>query len=276
MDDCPRFTTEQVLRGIQAYVDKQFGHEFPLDPDASVSVYYETVQKEMGCSLEFLTEIGHYFGLRWDHRRWQVWLRLPREKRGEKISSAQGRQLWQEWLTETSQPLTIRKLAEFIARHAHGAPMNPTTVFGVPCAPAGAFRGLCQLPEVRGRRIAPSTKLRDVLRGGRLRAFWSRSTWASGIELPLLSPTKAETWLGRSYGAALFAGLALATMTGGMILGDWNLSALCPAFIAAIALPSVLFCFTAAALDCVRDPLPDGVRTFGDLARLIANAQTGA
>lgn len=272
MDDRTRFTTEQVLRGIQAYVFEHVDEKLLLDPDASVNDYREEIEESHECPLWFLSELASYFGFSYGDSRWIAWLQLPR---AVGLSKTEAERDWQRWQTETSKPITIRKLAGHIAKHAPGTSLEPVTVFGVPCAPAGAFRGLCELPEVCSARVAPSTPLRNVVRGGRLREFWERLEWVTGAKLPKLRPAIPQPWFGSlPMFAVIFSLLAIPSGLGIMHFFDGQLGALPFALFGALAVPFVILCLLETAVDWARNPLPDGITTFGDLARLIASNRT--
>lgn len=273
MDRPTRFTTEQVLRGIQAYVDREFGVHLHLDPEASVSEYYEIIREQMGCPLEFLCEISAYFGLQWDERRWAAWLKLPRPSRIRTISRETRERLWDDWLEKKSRPKTIRALAAQIARHAEGTSMTPTTIFGVPCAPAGAFRGMCQLPELAGRKIAPSTPIRKQLGAGQIESLLRRSAWISGAKIKIEKGLSiwSDPLPYRIVLAVLlvFPGIPLVF---GILAAHLPLPPLAAICIAIAIVATVLW----RMHDQLRNPLPDGVTTFGDLSRLIADGRSVA
>lgn len=268
-DNVQRFTTEQVLRGIQRFVDEVVGDDVRVRPDESVNCYADVINKNYGCPLEFLWGLSIYFGLNWNIERWVVWLQLPRPRRNERLSKREQESHWEDWQQTTSQSITVRKLAEYIARHARGVSMQPVTVFGRHCAPAGVFRGLCELPEVRGKRIGPSTELRSIMGAWKLEEFWKRAEWVSGQKLPQLSIWSVWTsplpW--RWVAPAILAYVGGACLLGGLAaqfgLPLWLMSVICVG----------LFFATAAWIENnVRNPIPDEVQTFGDLARLIAQS----
>lgn len=273
MEDRHRFTTDQALRGIQAYVDERFGVHFPLNPDVPLSEYSELVSDEVGCPLEFLQGLGIYFGLRWSDRRWAVWLRLPRARRIRTLSREERERHWDNWVENTSQSRTIRNLAEYLARHAKGISMDPVSVFGNHCAPAGAFLGICHLPELCGRRVAPSTRIRQVLGATCIEAMLRRANWISGAKIK--AQRRFSLWSDPiphcmiPVVLVVFPGIPL-------LLG--GLAAHLPfSPMVVIGVAVVLsFALLWRTNDRLRNPLPDGVETFGDLARLIAGGDTRA
>lgn len=272
MSPVQRYSTEQVLRGIQAYFDVHVLGHHTIDPDASVADYCEIVAENDGCPLWFLMSLSRYFGLSWSSGRWGVWLKLPRDTGDTKLSRHDRESLYMLWQNETGKSITVRKLAEYIARHARGVSMEPTTVLGRYCTPAGAFRGLCELPEVRGKRVGPSTKLRDVMGAWKLTEFWGRAEWVSGQPLPKLNIWSIWSdplpWKWVVPVIAIYVG-------GSGWVGAFAIRFGMPLWF--IAFLSVATFFALAAwIENNRNPLPEGIQTFGDLARLIARRNAEA
>lgn len=257
-----------MLRGIQAFVFEEVDEKLVIDPEASVNDYRDAIDKSHECPLFFLTELATYFGFRYGEDRWVAWLNL---------ADARHKQGWEHWQSVTSRTITVRKLAEHIVRHVPGASMEPVTVFGVHCAPAGVFRGICELPELGGRRIAPSTPIAKTLRGSRIVSLWSRAAWISGAALPTLkrtpwwSLTSLANWID-----AIGLGLtSIATVTVLMGVGIATGSGWA-AVLVAIPILFAMLVTTHCASDSCCNPLPDGVATFGDLARLIVSGKQTA
>ncbi|WP_425400452.1 hypothetical protein [Aeoliella sp.] len=271
MEDRTRFTTEQVLRGIQAYVELDVDKELVIDPDASVNDYRQAIEDSHECPLCFLEMLAEYFGFQYSETRWAVWLKI---KSPPGLSKSERKRAWEHWQEVTSKTITVRKLAEHIADHAPGTSMKPATVFGVECAPAGVFRGLCQLPEVRGKRVAPSTRISQVMGCSKIEEMWGRAKWISGSNLPMLkrnpwwSLRSPADWID-AVGQCLAIVVALATL---IYIGLETDSAFY-AFAAAVPTLGILLILTYCASDTQRNPLPEGVTTFGDLARLIAKSE---
>lgn len=268
MDDRTRFTTEQVLRGIQAFVFDEVDEKLIIDSEASVNDYRDAITKSHECPLFFLTELAAYFGFRHGEDRWIIWLSLNDTKRW---------QGWEHWQDVTSKALTVRKLAEHIARYAPGTSMAPVTVFGVHCAPAGAFRGICELPEIGGRRIAPSTPIAKTLGGSRIIGLWNRAAWISGVRLPPLkrTPWWSLTSISNWIDAIGFGFASVATVTTLLGVGIATTS-FWFALLTAVVMLFALLVVTHQCSDAVHNPLPEGVVTFGDLARLVAEKPVAA
>jgi hypothetical protein len=268
MDEFTRYTPEQVLAGIQAFVHEQVDEELEIYPDSSVNDYYEIFRESHECPLMFLAELALYFGFTFSERKWVAWLQLPRSNR---LSKEEGKRRWEEWQQVTSRPITVRALAEHIARHAPGVSMQPVTVFGVPCAPAGTFRGLCELPEVDHQRVAPSTPLRQVIRGSRLRRFWQRSEWISQTKLSPLTPTRILPCVGPTIGYfATYATLAFAIGTAIYQASGGGLESCFTVFMGSVLGPLPILFVIDEVVDWLRNPLPEGIHTFGDLASFIS------
>jgi len=272
MEDFQRFNTDQVLGGIQSFTNELVDDSIVIHADASVNDYAKVIEKHYGCPLEFLWELSDYFGLRWGEVRWAAWLQLPRPKRGARVTKRDREAQWQHWQRTTSQSITVRKLAEYIARHARGISMEPTTVLGRYCAPAGAFRGLCELPEVRGKRVGPSTKLRNVMGACKIAEFWRRAEWVSGQTLPKLHLWSIWTdplpWKWVVPAIALYVG-------GSGWLGAFATRFEMPLWFFAFLAVATFFAM-AAWIENNCNPLPEDVQTFGDLARLIARRNAEA
>ena len=265
--DAVRFTVDQVLRGLQAWVDDNWSGDTQLDPDRSLLDYRDEAQRQDECPLLTLQGIAEHFGLDWGESRWIVWLNL----RDDGLQTAREREAaWERWVVESAPRLTVRRLAEAIAKRAEGISFDPVAILGRRCGPAGAFYGLCNLPELRGRRVGPSTPLRAALDWRQLRAAWRRTQWIAGCELPALRSPDAVgettvTQLADVAATATMATIVIAAMCAASAAGLW---------LAAIA--GVVGAATAVELRrrflyWLIDPWPAELQTFGDLARRIAH-----
>jgi hypothetical protein len=261
-----RYTVEQVLRGMQAFVTEHCGPEVVLDPDKSVNEYREAAAASHECPLEFLRDMASCLNLERNEGRWAAWLKL----RGEASWSKRRREeAWEAWQREVAPALTVRALAEYIARRAVGQSLAPATVFGVTCAKAGVFLGLCDMPEVAGLRVAPSTPLQVLGRSSRIQNLWRRLEWVSGVKLPATRGVEAAgmsslgdvVWALTCFASPIAAILALVS-TYDVMGGACVLTALLAGFGELIG--------GWCVADRLHNPLPQGVVSFGDLARLVA------
>ena len=280
------FSTEQVLAGIQAFVHQEVDSTLTVDRDASVYTYHDAVADSHECPLWFLQELSAYFGLEESDRRWIVWLKLPRDRRRKRRSKRQQKADWKKWEQNVAPQLTVRKMAKWLARRAPGVSMAPVTVFGNRCRAAGIFRGLAKLPEVRGRRVGPSTPLLDIIPPTLCASFWRRAEWVSGARMaalrdifrPSLLRSPAETLatvvMGAAIGAVVLCGY-----------GAWHVAAEHAVLELLMAILGIFWLIVLlelpvrardAVLDRFVSPLPEELQTFGDLARHIAQRQTAA
>ncbi|QDU91043.1 hypothetical protein Pla175_44600 [Pirellulimonas nuda] len=176
-----RYTPEQIIRGIESYFRECGDADTTLDPLSSVYEYHVAASEADGeCPLWFLVGLGEHLGLDWGENRWSVLLKLPRRKK----SRADNIDSWRDWEERIAPKLTVNWLALAIARRLPGVSFEPVTVLGRRCAPAGAFYGLCSMPELQGRRVAPSTPLRRVLSRSAASRVVRRAAWVSGRDLP--------------------------------------------------------------------------------------------
>src|SRR5688572_13199053 len=119
-----RYSVNQVLRGIQAFVSEHFGPDVIIEPHASVMAYEEPAGDSHGCPLFFLEELTAYFGLNWGYRRWKVWLKLPRNEKSKAAQAA----AWEHWRREVGPRILVSDLAAIIARRAIAPSFEPITV----------------------------------------------------------------------------------------------------------------------------------------------------
>jgi acyl carrier protein len=250
-----RYAREQTLCGLQDVFFEDQGCRSPIEADMPVDEYLK--QEDRWDSLDFLDiifRIEWRFGLNCSMEEWQRLFFGPgREERWRREKKP-----W-PWVT-------FGELADFIADRAEPISFGPVTFFGRPCQAAGAFLGVEQVarqisPKVE--QFGPSTPIRARFRGYRLYRLWERLRWISAGGLPQLPQRShsAVVTLSTLGLLALVAGLIAAFITrnvaypvpGSLLLGI------------AIAL--------AFVLDYLADPLPADVRTFGDLARRLAETE---
>jgi hypothetical protein len=166
--------------------------------------------------------------------------------------------------TEIGPRLTFGALAQFIADRAPAVSIGAVTVLGNPCRPAGAFLGIQKIASQVKPRIepfAPSTQIRDRLRGGALKSFWERLRWIAENRIPALSPSWSRT---RERVAVIGVMVFIAGL-----FATWALSS---SFYVVAGLLIALVLWAAGVIYMhVVNPLPKGVETFGDIARLVAN-----
>jgi hypothetical protein len=171
------------------------------------------------------------------------------------------REAWEEHI---GPQLTFGRLADLVAPRAVPLRMRPMRILGKHCTPAGAFAAIQQImvrltPSCQ--RFGPSTPIDDVLpRGSQKHKLWRRANYAAQGALPrLLPPPDPSWWLAVcSYGL-------LATLLRICVLDCYSSS-----FTLAIPLWIVLLLIWGITADLRDKPLPNQIRTFGDLARAMA------
>ena len=262
-----RFSAEQVMRGIRQRIDDfAFGPKIAFDETTPLSEMYHKLFRPKArcpideCPLEFLEELSHYVGLSWGQDRWAVWLQLRKYKTFKQLDEA------------ILQRRTVGDIARQIATRAPGVSLEPISVFGRKCEPAGAFLGIVQLSHYAtegclSTRIAPSTKLRDALPNRQLDIIWQKLSWISGKQIPSL------TYYGGKHRfhwpAWLLAFLSTIVMLVAVILAV-SISSFGTAMVTFFAAAAFGLLSANCFVRSIVNPLPLRIETFGDLARLVA------
>ena len=269
-DRTTRYTLEQAFRGIQAFVAEQCGPKVILQLDEPLVTYEQAARESHECPLEFLEDLGAYFQIQWSETRWGLWLKL-RDRTA--TSRKQRKAAWERWQQETAPQITVRCLVELIVRKARVPSFEAVTIFGSHCEPAGAFLGLCALPEMKERRVAPSTSLLELKSSQQICVLWKRAEWINGVTLPTLQ--QPSPWQGRTaadilQGVTYIAAFASAASAA---VGVWLAGGVVLSGLAAMAAGVATLCFGNSIVDRLHNPLPPNVERFGDLARLIAEGR---
>lgn len=261
-----RYTIEQAFRGIQAFMTENCGDKIVLELDAPLTTYEQAARDSHECPLQFLEDLARYFQFEWSESRWGIWLKL----RDSSLKTKKDRQAaWEHWQQTIAPQITVRMLAELVARKARVPSFEPVTILGSRCEPAGVFLGLCGLPEAKGGRYAPSTPLQNIKSSQRIRELWKRAEWINGVKLPKLQGPSAKR-LHSAADAVQLATFCLAMPiaigmgvvignAGGVYLGSFSGVV---AFIASFGIGCNL-------AHRIHNPLLEGIERFGDLARLI-------
>jgi len=163
-----------------------------------------------------------------------------------------------EWDETTAPNLTFGALARFIANRAPViASFDPISMIGRDCATAGVFTGIQQLA---GRRIAPSVRIFDVIRGRDLDRFWTQLRWMTeNVIPPLPFSWRRICWLTGCF-------CVVAMIAGAIAIWATSVSIwFAPTTMVAAA------CYViASAYKRNANPLPPDIVTFRDLSVLIA------
>ena len=250
-----RSTGEQVLRALEPLIFESFGLDFdegPL-PGEPIPDHLKRVGEWEDCDLSDLAfRCGKTFGFVAGRDDWRSFFE------GDAADAA-------DWERRVAPTLTYERLADFIAERSPAPSFEPIEIAGRRCGPAGAFVGLREtagllFPE--GERFAPSTPILRRLRRSRLEEFWERLRWDRGDALPPLRHSLSDVLFGGVFfwclgmGMPAVAGFCLRMPDVGLLF-------------VALALPVLLPYLAVRAFE---NPLPDGIETFGDLARRLAAA----
>lgn len=172
-----------------------------------------------------------------------------------------------DWTRVDGAPcrVTLGEVSIWIAERMSAPSFSPRFIAGEWSAPAGAFCGLRDVSEAvpyLRKRFAPSTPILSCYRGCLLEVYWRRVELMSccdlpSLEWPLIKVARGLAWKG-TLGALLYIICLLITHD---INFAWKIPAL--------ALVGIIGLQLARA----GNPLPHSIRTFGDLARWLAQQQ---
>jgi hypothetical protein len=249
-----RLTQEQVFRGIRIIWKEAVNEDTPLDLDANFFEEFKAggTLEEIDL-LDVIYRIEREFGFCCPGEEWNSLLGLPAPDPDE-------------WERVVAPRLTFRALADFILERLTPISFEPITLLGKPCLTAGVFRGLEQLagqvhPSVT--QFGPSTPIRQRLRGLRLHRYWSRLRWIVNDQLP---PPRQVTLRLQGFVRSLsFKGLI------GGLIAMWrgDLFELAVGFV--LTFPFLfIVAYVVEFINLQLNPLPEGIETFGDLARFLA------
>jgi hypothetical protein len=248
------YTQEQILSGIRIFWREELGYESPCHPDMNLveqlkaEGFYEDLDfADVRFGLQRL------FGFTCSWEEWDTFLGIPVKDPDE-------------WEKIVVPRLTFRALAEFIREQLEPISFGPITLLGKPCLTAGVFRGLERLAvqvHPNGARFAPSTSIRKCLRRVRLYRFWCRLRWMLHDRLP--PPPKIELHFSGCLSSLCFK-LGI-----GLLIALWrrDLTGLTAGFVVSVVLLLPTVCIVEFINERL-NPLPEGIETFGDLARVLA------
>jgi hypothetical protein len=248
----PRYSFSQIWCGLNILFREHLGADGPFDRNSRIDEYL----KSWGLweELEIPGIIMSFFGFSCSSKEWKAFF-------------CQGKQVLnpQEWEETIAPKLTFGALADFIGKHCEGVSLKPLNLFGKSCLTAGIFRDLEDITRKVYPwlgRFGPSSPIRKHLAGLRLLNWWERLRWVTEEKLPPLDQSRVQglQWLA----FLVFLEVVFALVLAGFFK-DWiNLPRELPVFFSLIYLEHKLFQLI--------NPLPEGIDTFGDLARYLANA----
>ncbi len=170
-----------------------------------------------------------------------------------------------EWEREVAPKLTYDALADFIADRVPLISFAPIEIAGHRCAKAGAFFGVREIIG-RGssarRRFAPSTTICSELTRSEVEHVWNSMAWMC----PSPPPALRTCWSDRIASSAFLWVFAMAG-TGFAFLCAGE-----PDLFLVFCVVTLIGLVPYLLLRRFEKPLPDGIETFGDLARRLAEA----
>lgn len=199
---------------------------------------------------------------------------FPRLPNGKSLERDFSKALWESKGTQT-----FADLRRFLGENYDVVRIEPLSIFGQPCLPAGAFRAIERIvhqidPKIE--RFAPSVVITSVIRGRKLRQLL--------VQLRLL--TAGRTKIGRRAEAIAGVASVLTLLSIPMIVGMWlafmlqlprrfNPQLISIVFTACTMFGTALICLRLQqlycyALDKIVGVFPSRSYTFRDLARSIA------
>lgn len=255
-----RYTQEQILSGIRIVWREVLGYHKPLDLERCfLDEFIPGGELEEIDFWDVIYRLERVFDFTCASNEWNALLRFPVQD-------------LDEWKRDVAPRLTFRALVHFIHERLKPISFEPITLLGNPCLTAGIFRGLERLvgqihPKVE--RFGPSTPIRACLSGLRLHRFWSRLRWMMEDQLPPAPEIAFRYWKrlrSLPYLPSLFIKLGI-----GVLFALWKRDL--AGLVEGIAVTLSLFIpvgMIVALINEHLDPLPEGIETFGDLARVLA------
>jgi acyl carrier protein len=247
---------DEVQRVVIDVLQKLANYErnpVQVEPDTNV-VQLERDLADSLFWLDLMIDIEDQLGIRLSQEEWFSFYQLPHRE-----TVVDARKAVDDWERDVVPTLTVAALANFIRERYVPVSFEPVSVLGSPpCPAAGYFVGMSELvQQVRpdAERFGPSTPITHILPSHSLRVFWRRLSRAASRSLPELS-------FCLNHLANLLLFLSAACLAFGVLV-DW-------AFLAAVWLLCLKGIQFGWWLHRRANPLPQGIVTFGDLARHLA------
>jgi len=248
-----RYTEKQILCGLRDFWTFEIDANASFDADTRVDLQLKAIGAWDDPEICLFDELEEFFHFTCQASDWRQLFGFDLLRKSE-----------QEWEAEIGQYLTFGVLARFISERKSAVSFQPAIVMGRECGPAGVFFGLqclTQNHEVAVSRVAPSTKIIDVLCGHSLDQFWSELRWISEHGVPDLP------YFWRSMqGWGCFAGFVLILFA--ILLSILTESIL---FLIVMSVCAWAVWYVSLLYKQYSNPLPPELQTFRDLAVWIAD-----
>lgn len=272
------FDRDSVLRILQEVLNSMIGQCGPICADTIIPHYLEAHdQTEEIDYLDIGFRLEARLGFRLTNEDWDFII-------GWRLCKSR-----EEWEARYAPFATFGRLADLIAQRASLGIVRPVTILGSTSLAAGAFRqieAIVRQHEPNGAPFAPSTPILDRLKGESLRRVWIRCQIISGNRIPsLIEPTTTKA-LGAIFNGLFGAFLVLVAY--GFLV--WQLWRIIKLWFSSTLLAGILSCYASAVvlwliprvitgiegrLRYSEFVLPKDIRTFRDLAELIAGDRGG-
>jgi acyl carrier protein len=282
--DSNRLYADDVLPILQTIMNEATQLAIPITRESRIDLYFkQTGEFETGIDLLDLSfRINAEFGISITNEDWAFLA-------GTGCTS-------EEWEATYAPFFTFGRLIDLIIERAQLGVARPLTILGATSKAAGAFRQVEMFARTirpKVKPFGPSTQILDRFRGGDLRKLWGRLRAVSGNRIPPLAKPpssrieglvdKPVRWVLMPISVVMPPLLLLHSILEGYPLGVLGQISLGAAVVAMLFLVTLLLLMVGAmilravigAFESKKLVMPNGIRTFRDLAELIAGERGG-
>lgn len=220
---------------------------------------------EFGINLRYLRKVLQFhFGVEISEVTW-------REFAGTELP----KDVWNEVIRPS---MAIRRVAEFIAQQAPRIEFRVANIAGVDCPKAGVFLGLEQIARIvepEASSIAPSQELGQSLSPRALQRFWVLTRFLTSVPLPRLRNRTDEIakW---TLAGSFVVGIVLSVMAAcHLSVGGFGPQILCGGLLTTLFVSPYLTVTVQRVIAPNYLPLPNGIRTFRQLAEFLSKGMSG-
>lgn len=253
-----RYTREQILNALYPLLEDSFGidpDEKPL-PGEPIDAHLKRMDVWHDSDLfDLFRRCEKTFGFKVTPAEWKAFFE------GGAADAA-------DWERNVAPRMTYEALADFVIDRTRAISFEPVEIAGRRCGPAGAFYGICEAAGqvlLKVERFAPSSSILRHLGRSRVETLWERLSWDRLDALPPLR----RCWSDRFASGVFLWDFAMGAVGAAFLCaGEPDLTLLFAAFASLLLVPYLV-------LRRLENPLPNGIVTFGDLARRLAEVGVG-
>lgn len=255
---------QQIFAGLKTVISDCTGHDLS-DADLDTPLHRFCKDHDVWDDLDLadlIYRIEHCFDFT-----------CPREQWGSLFGVPSTGLTADQWEQRFGDPLTFRRLAQFIAEHLPPLPtFEPTTILNDTSTAAGAFldiQSTLQQMNLTVEPFGPSTRLRDRLSPRQCTQLYERLRWLSANRLP-----RPRTTFWTILVCALFLTVPAGFIVYPALTAHFfpTLWLIIPLSMLGIVATFAAVIFLALQITRIDNRLPRGIVTFRDLAELIAAA----